>query len=161
MYVAIVLIIHWLCGCFFRLISLKASQPVGEDDVNHMLLTIARYNFTSLALVTAVALFTLILFFVDGIISTGSFSTLLLALLILQIGFFVYEALRFNALRAIRSWPQHRVSAGSTAVYNEFAQFHETLREKIDRDGIDLKDDAEDTGLASESLTTSLFVKGE
>lgn len=126
---------------------------VAVGDVNSGLLTVFRYNAFSAFFAGVTSGMLLAAFFVDATLGKSHFCTLLLALFILLVSFFLYELLRFTSVKTMFDWPLDKLKEVASAVRDDFGSYQETLREKLARGAIDVSANTDTAAQASDDTT--------
>mmetsp|Transcript_25061 Transcript_25061/g.34425 ORF Transcript_25061/g.34425 Transcript_25061/m.34425 type:complete len:723 (-) Transcript_25061:146-2314(-) len=126
-------------------LSLEEIQRVATgaskgSAVNPGLLTVYRYTLASMVLSGITSAMLLAAFFVDASLGGAHFCTLLLALFLLVGSLLIYEAMRQRAILGLFEWPASKIKDVAQAVTDDFSNYHETLKEKLQRGAIEVEE---------------------
>lgn len=123
-----------------------ANGPLGSDGRNLGLQSVSNYNLTSAILSGLTSLMLAVTFFYDSTGGNSQFATVLLAIFILMISLFTYEFLRRDAIVQMGTWSSDKLKAVTSAMYQDFSTYHETLKEKLQRGAIDTSEEGAGDG---------------
>jgi hypothetical protein len=121
-----------------------STSPGSSLEASEGLNRISRNNSIAFWLAGIDIFAVLVALMLDILYGKSVFSTLLVSLFLLVSFYWLYEFLRRTAINEIRNWENASLQHRSSVTYSDHTRYHETLKEKIARDGIKDDEDSEE-----------------